>query len=51
MADPTPLKLGNIQGNILVGFNKDFQTFCSCTSATRQGPRLARPHGAGDRHQ
>ena len=27
MADPTPLNLGNIQGNILGGFNKDFQTF------------------------
>jgi len=27
MADPVPLNLGNIQGNILGGFNKDFQTF------------------------
>jgi len=27
MADPTPLNLANIQGNILGGFNKDFQTF------------------------
>ena len=27
MADPTPLNLSNIQGNILGGFNKDFQTF------------------------